>query len=195
MPASATSSSRKKFCAFRVPICSTSAYFATTCTVASDITSVTTGRPVSSRACASSFSPSSSSPRKLYGDVRGLNAPPRSIDAPRSRIARAVLISCSSLSIAHGPAITDTMPSPTRTPFTLTIVSSPLNSRLHSLYGLLIGTVLSTPGITSMSSASSGCSRSSPTTPITVRSTPTIGWPSRPASLIRRMTSSNSVSV
>ena len=65
LPVRATSSSRKKFCALRVPIWRTSAYFAMSCTVASDITSVTTGRPVSARACASSLRPSSSMPRKL----------------------------------------------------------------------------------------------------------------------------------
>ena len=54
------------------------------------ITSVTIGNPVTSRARASSASPSVLRPWKLYGEVRGLNAPPRSTRAPAAFTARAV---------------------------------------------------------------------------------------------------------
>ena len=69
----------------------------------------------------------------VYGEERGLNAPPRSMVAPASRAARAVVIICSSLSTAHGPAITTTAPPPTLTPRTSTIVSGGWNSRAASL--------------------------------------------------------------
>ena len=52
-------------------------------------------------------------PWKLYGLVRGLNAPPRSAVAPADFTARAVATICSSLSTLHGPAITPTCLPPT----------------------------------------------------------------------------------
>ena len=51
-----------KFCMFRAPICRQSAYFATMSMDEVSSASVTTGRPVSSRAAARIFSPSSPSP-------------------------------------------------------------------------------------------------------------------------------------
>ena len=45
------------------------------------------------------------SPWNVYGEVRGLNAPPRSIVAPASATARAVSSVCSRYSTVHGPAI------------------------------------------------------------------------------------------
>jgi len=51
-----------KFCMLRAPICSTSVYLAISGTASGDITSVMMGRPVSSRASASSSSPSSPMP-------------------------------------------------------------------------------------------------------------------------------------
>jgi len=56
--------SRAKFWALRAPICRISAYSATSSAVSGLTTSVTKGRPVSCRALARSFSPSSSSPWK-----------------------------------------------------------------------------------------------------------------------------------
>src|SRR6266851_2175140 len=53
------------------------------------MTSVTTGRPVSSRTSARIFRPSSPSPWYAYGEVRGLNAPPRSSEAPAALAVRA----------------------------------------------------------------------------------------------------------
>jgi hypothetical protein len=44
-------------------------------------------------------------PLKANGDVRGLNAPPRSIDAPPARTASATSSVCSLDSTVHGPAI------------------------------------------------------------------------------------------
>ena len=87
-----TSRSRSKFCMFRAPICRRSAYSATTPTLSGLITSVTMGSPVSLPARASSFSPSSFNPWKVWGPVRGLNAPPRSRLAPDFFTARAVFM-------------------------------------------------------------------------------------------------------
>jgi hypothetical protein len=40
---------------------------------------------------------------KAKGDVRGLNAPPRSMDAPPACTARATVRVCSRVSTVHGP--------------------------------------------------------------------------------------------
>ena len=69
----------------RAPIWSTSANSTTASTSRGSISSVTIGRPVSSRASARISSASSPSPWKAYGEVRGLKAPPRSIVPPRRR--------------------------------------------------------------------------------------------------------------
>ena len=66
----------------RAPIWMTSATSRTSSTCRGSMSSVTIGRPVSSRASRRMESASTPSPWKLYGDVRGLNAPPRSIVAP-----------------------------------------------------------------------------------------------------------------
>jgi len=57
-----TAVSRGKFWLLRAPIWNTSVYLPTSATVSGDITSVMTGRPVSSRASARSSSPSSPMP-------------------------------------------------------------------------------------------------------------------------------------
>ena len=84
------------------------------------MTSVTTGRPVSSRTSARIFRPASPSPWYAYGEVRGLNAPPRSSDAPAARAIRAAIRVCSGVSTAHGPAITVRVSGPIGTPPTWT---------------------------------------------------------------------------
>ena len=65
----------------RVPIWRMSAYSDTSGTVSDDITSVITGIPVRS-ASARILSPPRPCPWKLYGEVRGLKAPPRRMVAP-----------------------------------------------------------------------------------------------------------------
>ncbi len=107
----------------RAPICRMSAYVLTSGTISGAITSVTTGRPVSSRAAANSFSPSVPSPWKLYGEVRGLKAPPRKAFAPAPFTAWAASRIWSRSSTAHGPAITTSSFPPTDTPFIFTMVS------------------------------------------------------------------------
>ena len=67
------------------------------------MSSVTIGSPVSSRASRRISSASTPSPWKVYGEVRGLNAPPRSIVAPAAATARAVSSVCSRYSTVHGP--------------------------------------------------------------------------------------------
>ena len=100
-----TSASSVKFCMLRAPIWITSAASTTASTSRASISSVTIGRPVSSRASLRMSSPSWPSPWNAYGEERGLNAPPRSIVAPASRTARAASIVCSRYSTEHGPAI------------------------------------------------------------------------------------------
>ena len=68
----------------RAPIWNMSAYRSTSSTWRGSMTSVTTGMPSCSPAAWRIFSPSSPSPWKLYGLVRGLNAPPRRMLAPAS---------------------------------------------------------------------------------------------------------------
>ena len=68
----------------RAPIWITSAVSTTGSTSRGSISSVTSGRPVASRASARIRRPSRPSPWNAYGDVRGLNAPPRSIVQPAS---------------------------------------------------------------------------------------------------------------
>ena len=69
----------------RAPIWITSACSSTASTWRGSISSVTIGSPVSSRASTRISSASSPRPLKVYGDVRGLKAPPRSIVEPRVR--------------------------------------------------------------------------------------------------------------
>ena len=90
---------------FRAPIWITSAHVTTASTSRTSISSVTIGRPVTSRASARISSPACPSPWKEYGDERGLNAPPRSIVAPAAATTRAVSSVCSRVSTEHGPAI------------------------------------------------------------------------------------------
>ena len=97
------------------------------------MTSVTTGRPVSSRTSARIFRPASPRPWYAYGEVRGLNAPPRSSDAPAALAIRAAVRVCSGLSTAHGPAITVIVSGPMGTPPTSTTVRCGWCSRLTSL--------------------------------------------------------------
>ena len=89
----------------RAPIWITSAVSTTASTSRGSISSVTSGRPVSSRASARISSASTPSPWNAYGDVRGLNAPPRNIVTPWAATTRAVSIVCSRVSTVHGPAM------------------------------------------------------------------------------------------
>ena len=120
------------------------------------MTSVMTGSPVRSRASARSRRPAMPSPWKAYGEVRGLNAPPRRIVAPAAATASAVSNSCSRLSTEHGPAIIVSDPSPMTASRTRMTVSSGWNSREVSLNGRLIGVTVATPGRTANCSRSAG---------------------------------------
>jgi hypothetical protein len=85
--------------------------------------SVTTGRPVAARASARISSAGSPSPLNANGDVRGLYAPPRSIDAPPALTASATSSVCSRDSTVHGPATRQNVsPPPTvRPPMSSTV--------------------------------------------------------------------------
>ena len=87
----------------RVPICSMSACSATTATSRASTTSVTTGSPVATPTSARISSASTPSPWKAYGEVRGMNAPPRSRVAPAPLAICAASSIWSRLSTAHGP--------------------------------------------------------------------------------------------
>src|SRR5215212_4346078 len=79
---------------FRAPICTTSAWSWMACACWVSSSSVTTGSPVASRAAARISSASAPRPLNANGEVRGLNAPPRSIDAPAALTACATFSVC-----------------------------------------------------------------------------------------------------
>ena len=136
----------------RAPIWITSATSATSSSWRGSSSSVTIGSPVSSRASRRMASASTPSPWKAYGDVRGLNAPPRSIVAPAAATTRAVSSVCSRVSTVHGPAMSPNQPSPILRPRASITVGSGEISRETSLYGLRIGSTCSTPGYASSGS-------------------------------------------
>src|SRR5882762_5890602 len=107
LPAAPTLRSSEKFCTLRAPIWRMSACSATTSTLSGSMTSVMIGSPVSRRASARSFRPSSSRPWNAYGEVRGLKAPPRRTVAPAAFTRAATCRICSRDSTEHGPAIHD----------------------------------------------------------------------------------------
>ena len=74
----------------RAPTWITSATSRIGSTSRASISSVTIGSPVSALASARIRRPASPRPWKLYGEERGLYAPPRNIDAPASATTRAV---------------------------------------------------------------------------------------------------------
>src|SRR5215216_3740534 len=156
----------------RAPICTTSACAAIASACWESRNSVTTGSPVSARAAARISSASRPSPLNANGDVRGLNAPPRSIEAPPSRTVRATVSVCSRDSTVHGPAIRQNVSlPPTRRPLTANAVGSWwASSEDASLYGREIGTTRSTPAMPS--SPSSRTPSGSPIAPIAVVSSP-----------------------
>src|SRR3954453_3855507 len=158
----------------RAPICTTSACaaMASACVVSRN--SVTTGSPVSARASVRISSAGTPRPLKANGEVRGLNAPPRSIDAPPALTIRATSSVCSRDSTVHGPAIRQNVEfPPTTRSLTLNVLGSLwLSSSEASLYGREIGTTLSTPGMPS--SPSSRTPSGSPIAPIAVVSSPGI---------------------
>ena len=118
-------------------------------------------------------SPSTPSPWKLYGLVRGLKAPPRRMVAPAAATASAVRISCSRLSTEQGPAMTDSEPPPIDVPATATTVSAGWKSREASLKGLLMGVTVSTPANAARRPMTCSLRRpTSPTTPMTTRCSP-----------------------
>ena len=103
------------------------------CNCSIDITSQTIGNPVSAFAFFISSIPAIPIPWNAYGDVLGLTTPPLYIFAPAFFTALAIVITCSSFSTAHGPAIiTRVSPPISRSPI-LTIVFSGLNFLLALL--------------------------------------------------------------
>src|SRR5215210_7634071 len=156
----------------RAPICTTSAcsWITSACWVSSS--SVTTGSPVSARASARISSPATPRPLKANGEVRGLNAPPRSIEAPAALTIRATPSVCSRDSTVHGPAIRQNLVLPpiSRRSTANVVGSWCASSDEASLYGREIGTTRSTPAMPS--SPSSRTPSGSPMAPIAVVSSP-----------------------
>ena len=181
-----TAASRAKFCIFRVPTWSTSAYRATSGTCSGATTSVTMARPVASRASARNSRPCSARPWKAYGSVRGLNAPPRRPTAPASRTAAAISRRLARSSTAHGPAMSATRSAPTLPVPRGMTVGSGRASREAILYRARTGMTFSTPGATA--SRSADFNRSSPTHATTVRSVPWMTCGARPISSTRSIT-------
>src|SRR4051812_26958105 len=151
------------------------------------MTSEITFRLCASAACRSICSPFSPCPWNAYGELRGLNAPPRRTFAPARLTAAADAITCSSVSAEHGPAMTITSSPPMRTSSRVMTVSSGLKVRLARLYGSEIRSTSCTPSRISISSFSTLCA---PTTPSTVRVAPDDRWTSIPNSMRRAMTES-----
>ena len=137
------------------------------------ISSVTMGSPVSCLAISSRRMPSPCSPWKSYGDVRGLNAPPRSSCAPAALTAFATYTICSSDSTEHGPAIIAKCPPPNFASPTETTVSSGWNLRLQHLKGS--ETRLTESTISRLSSKDISIRLVSPTRPSTVWYSPSEG--------------------
>ena len=131
-----TARSKSKFCIFLAPIWIRSTFFSRKVPILSAlINSVTTGSCTSLAASMSISSPFSRSPWKEYGDVLGLNAPPRRRDAPEFLTACATVWICSGVSMEHGPAITTSFFPPTLTPLTSIMEFCGWKERLARLYG------------------------------------------------------------
>src|SRR4051795_12134643 len=179
----------------RAPIWTTSAWAWTASACWLSSSSVTTGRPVSARASERISSASRPRPLNANGLVRGLKAPPRSMEAPACLKDRATPSGCSLDSTVHGPAMRQNVsPPPTLRPSMLTIVGcSWLSSDDASLYGRLIGTTRSTPPIPS--SPSSATPSGSPIAPMAVVSSPGITTTCTPVCARRSWTASISACV
>ncbi len=129
-------------------------------------------------------------PWNEYGEVRGLNAPPRSTLTPAAATACAASCNCSRLSTAQGPAMRTTSRPPRTTPGAIsTVLPSGWSSRLANLKGWRMGMARSTPARASNAATSSG--RSSPMTPRTMRSAPRETWARKPSAATRLRTPPN----
>src|SRR4030095_10233934 len=177
---------------FRAPTWEMSQYLAISSIWLMSMTSEMIFRLCASAALRSIFSPCSPSPWNAYGELRGLNAPPRRILAPARLTAAAVTGACSSVSAEHGPAMTMTSSPPIRTSSMVTMVSSGRKVRLARLYGSVMRSTSWTP---SRMPINSGSILWAPTTPSTVRVTPDDRWTSIPSSIRRWMTESICASV
>ena len=192
IPVLPTSLRSSKFCMFLAPIWNMSMYDFIISTSLGETTSVVTGMPYLSPASLRYLRPSSPSPWKEYGLVRGLKAPPRRMTAPASLTEAAISMIWERHSHAHGPAIMATLLPPILTFPTFTIVSSFLSSRDASLYGLEMGTTDATPG---RISTSRGSTWAIPTAPSTVSCSPFISLTMKPLSVRKDLTFSFSWAV
>ena len=82
-------------------------YFSASSTCSGVATSVDTNMPVSSFTCFIHGSATSPLPSNPPGFVRGFHTPARNMWQPLAAKSRAVVITCSSVSAEHGPAITN----------------------------------------------------------------------------------------
>ena len=110
--------------------------------------------------------------------MRGLKAPPRSMEAPLSFTEWEIFFICSGLSTEQGPAMTVNLFPPTGTPLTSMMLSSGWNIRLARLKGSCTRRAFSTSGLTRNSSGSKILV--SPTIPKMVWFTPMLSWIVKP---------------
>ena len=125
------------------------------------------------------------SPWNAYGDVRGLNAPPRRSVAPAALAISAASSVCWAVSTAHGPAMKVKVSGPIGTWWsgrpTQTVDRSEWCCRLTSLNGSEIRCTSATPGM--LRRLRPWKDSMSPTRPMIVRTTPrlTNAWPPTPS--------------
>ncbi len=117
----------------RAPICSTSAYSATSVDVLGGDHFGDDGQARFVAGGGQQLQALFLQALEAVGLVRGLNAPPRRAVAPAAFTARAVATICSSLSTEQGPAMTPIVPPPTVRLPARTTVGSVFTSRLASL--------------------------------------------------------------
>src|SRR5665647_2933323 len=171
-----------------------SATSATRCAPSASSASVTIGSPVSRRARASSSSPFLPRPWKEYGELRGLNAPPRNALAPASRTCCAASTIWCSFSTEQGPAMIGMSLPPKTTPGAIvTSVFSWRHSRDTCLYGRETWMISATPSSDSKREPSTRPSL--PTRPTVVRCAPGMGRPSYPISVMTSTTRATCASV
>ena len=196
LPASPTACSRPKFDMFLVPTCSMSACSATAGTSRASTTSVTNGSPVASRTSMRISRPRIPSPWNAYGEVRGLNAPPRMIAAPAALAISAASRVCWGVSTAQGPPMKVNVSGPMgtdRAPPTQTVLRSGWCCRLTNLNGSEIRCTSATPWIDRRFSPWK--ESMSPTKPMMVRTTPLLTNASPPTERTFSTTRSTSATV
>ena len=129
-------------------------------------------------------------PWKLYGELRGLYAPPRRNFAPAAAdLLRARQNLLAATPPSTGPAITTTSSPPTTTPFAnVIVVPSGRKLRPASLYGDEMRYASCTPAST-LNSTTSKCAGVPDAGQNRLRASPVVRWTLNPSSTMRSITS------